>query len=300
MNRIYTFFICCMIALLATACSKENDLTPSGENEDYFTVSPDAADIVSVTRREFHDRNGVHLLFTDTLRHEQRGTYNDGTPFWFTEMIDLGYAVTGSSTTIYRLDYLTDQTAREAAAAFIETRVLPHLTNDFRPYSVLLLDQLYTYNSSRKTWILVNFCDNFRCLVISTGAVIGYTEEEQKAFCQAMFLSIATSKISGLSTSELSEFYAFCEDYYGYDYDECDLPAGMDADNITQEDLYTLGFLNKVSYYFSYATSDRDSYVKAIFNTGEEEFRATYAAYPVILLKYDIMKQIIRDMGFKF
>lgn len=300
MNRIYTFFICCMIAFLATACSDENDLTPSGENEDYFTVSPDATDIISVTRREFHDRNGVHLLFTDTLRHEQRGTYSDGTPFWFTEIIDLKYAITGGSTTIYRLDYLADQTAREAAVAFIEARVLPHLTNDVRPYSVLPLDQLYTYNSSRKTWTPVNFCNNFRCLAISTGSIANAPEAEQKTFCQAMFLSIVSSKISGLSTSELSEFYVFCEDYYGYDYDECDLPAGMDADNLTQEDLYTLGFLSKVSYYFSYETTDRDNFVKAIFNTDEEEFRATYAAYPVILQKYDIMKQIIQDMGFKF
>ncbi|MDE7074137.1 MAG: hypothetical protein K2O69_03685, partial [Odoribacter sp.] len=89
MKKIY-------IALLflagLSACTKEDDLTPSGARDDYFTVSPDATDPESVLRREFYNSTGVHLLFNDTIRHEQDGTYADGTPYYVTETIDLGYS----------------------------------------------------------------------------------------------------------------------------------------------------------------------------------------------------------------
>ena len=86
MNRLYFYF--CLIALFAAGCAKEDGLEPSGIREDYFTVPEDATDPVSVLRRNFHERTGIHLLFNDTLRHEQQGTNPDGTPRWYTETID--------------------------------------------------------------------------------------------------------------------------------------------------------------------------------------------------------------------
>ena len=91
MNKIYYFLF---LSLLLGACTKEDALEPTGANDDYFTVPATATDPESVMRREFYEETGVHLLFNDTLRHEQRGTFEDGNPRWYTETIDLGYSMT--------------------------------------------------------------------------------------------------------------------------------------------------------------------------------------------------------------
>ena len=91
MNKIYYFLF---LSLLLGACTKEDALEPTGANDDYFTVPATATDPESVMRREFYEETGVHLLFNDTLRHEQRGTFEDGNPRWYTETVDLGYSMT--------------------------------------------------------------------------------------------------------------------------------------------------------------------------------------------------------------
>ena len=58
------------------------------------SISPDATDPGSVLRREFRERNEIHLLFNDTLCHEQQGTNTEGIPIWYTEILDLSYSLT--------------------------------------------------------------------------------------------------------------------------------------------------------------------------------------------------------------
>lgn len=71
---------------------KRRCIKTNGERDDYFSVPENANDPESVIRRKFYTDHGVHVLFNDTLRHEQRGTYADGTPYWFTETVDLSYS----------------------------------------------------------------------------------------------------------------------------------------------------------------------------------------------------------------
>lgn len=300
MNKIVYFSLYCIFILGATSCDKEDNLKPSGLKEDYFTVSPDATDPLSVIRREFYQENNIHLFFSDTLRREQKGTYADGTPFWYTETIDLNYGIPGSTSNDYRLYYLENQADREASIQFIKTYVIPHLGENLRPYSMLLLQQLYTYSSSSGRLTAQNFCNNFRCLAVSTGDVIGKSDAEKKTFCAGMFKSIITGK---LTDALLEPFFAFCNPYYGEDYEDCNLPAGMDPDDMTLHDVRTLGFLKLAytgAYYFRSETNDRNDYIAAAFDTPESEFRETFADYPAILQKYDILKQIITDLGYTF
>ena len=45
---------------------------------------------------------------------------------------------------------------------------------------------------------------------------------------------------------------------------------------------------------------DMDAYFKALFSYSPDEFRAAYAKYPVCIEKYEAMKKIFEDFGFKF
>lgn len=65
----------------------------------------------------------------------------------------------------------------------------------------------------------------------------------------------------------------------------------------------SLGFLGDAySLFFMFPTTatDLSTYLQAIFYDTKEKFKAMYAAYPVILEKYDALKGIIEELGFKF
>ena len=295
MNKLYHYIAIGLFALCAISCAKEDDLTPTGLNEDYFSVSPDATDEISVLRQEFYEKHGIHLLFNDTLRHEQRGTYEDGSPIWFTETVDLNYNISSNGTADYSLEYLNNQEAREAAIDLVERHVLSHLGEGLQPYSFLLLQQISSYNSYYEEYENVDFVNNIRCMAISTGDIATASDEEQEAFCLGILHSIISNNIESLEESAFEEFYSFCSEYYGADYAD----FGM-SDYPENEELYELGFILTYMWYFPYEYNDLESFVDAVFEMSETEFTEMYGDYPIIMQKYEIIKQIISDMGYVF
>jgi len=287
MNKIYYSFIFFFLALFIISCAKEDSLEPTRINEDYFTVSPNATDPISVLRRKFHEDHDIHLLFNDTLRHEQKGTYADGTPFWFTETIDLNYSIPRNSDENYRFTYLENQTDREKSVEFVETCILPHLGGTLVPYSILLLQQLYTYDDYYDRLKSLDYCNNSRCLAISVGKIIDSDDEEKAVFCTPMFKDIIKSK---LNDSTLEPFYAFCDKFYSEYFEdlakEGKLPSDMDPKKMTLENVRSLGFLREAysgARYFRSKNNDLDDYINTIFDLSESEFVEQYNNYPVML-----------------
>ena len=241
MNKLYFYF--CLIALFAAGCAKEDGLEPSGIREDYFTVPEDATDPVSVLRRNFHERTGIHLLF------------------------------------------------------------LPYFQEKAYPYSLFLTQYCLSYNSNYEEYEDVGYIDGLRCLGLSTGDFVNMTDEEKATFGTDLIYNMVYNAIDNLSYDDptLDPFTSYCEDYYYEYFDEVELPAGMDPENLTIEDMYTLGFLEEADYYwgdFPSQNSDLRDYLQEVFYTDEAEFRNTYAAYPVVIAKYEALKQIITDMGY--
>ena len=301
MNKLYFYF--CLIALFAAGCAKEDGLEPSGIREDYFTVPEDATDPVSVLRRNFHERTGIHLLFNDTLRHEQQGTNPDGTPRWYTETIDFNYFITSLGSGNYSFEYLTDYDDMVAASEAVEEYILPYFQEKAYPYSLFLTQYCLSYNSNYEEYEDVGYIDGLRCLGLSTGDFVNMTDEEKATFGTDLIYNMVYNAIDNLSYDDptLDPFTSYCEDYYYEYFDEVELPAGMDPENLTIEDMYTLGFLEEADYYwgdFPSQNSDLRDYLQEVFYTDEAEFRNTYAAYPVVIAKYEALKQIITDMGY--
>lgn len=301
MKKTLYYYLICLSFTLACSCSQEDSLKPSGVKEDYFTIPADATDPISILRREFHDRNGIHLLFNDTLRHEQRGTFTDGTPFWFTETIDLAYNITNTSTNCF-FDYLHDQTEMETGIHFVESYILPHLGQGLRPYSIFLPAQIYAddgYGNIEES----DFVNNIRCLAISIGSIISQPEENQKTIAQDMFYTLINDRIKSMNDQGLEAFYAHCDAYYRMAWEDCILPESMNLENLTQEDYYMLGFLEEPDNYwmsFPYKDNDLEDFLEAIIYTEESVFKEMYAGYPVLIAKYDTLKQIVINLGYKF
>jgi hypothetical protein len=280
--------------MVSFACSKEEKLEPTEMRYDYFTISPDATDEESILRRTFYETNKIHLLFNDTLRHEQRGTYADGTPYWFTELLDLSYNITGT-TDGARFTYIQDIRHKEEAVHFVETYILPHLGEGLRPYSIFLVEKMESYSYG---WSETNFYNGRRCLALSTQGISDMDEEEIKEQCIDIFYSIIAGKTKYYD-EELTEFIAFGAPYYGEYFSSF---QSLTKPKPTAEEMYTLGFISWSSWssYFPYESSDLTAFLKAVFYEDEDTFKTQYAEYPVILQKYDIMKEVVKKKGYIF
>ena len=288
-------------AMMLASCDKEDDLTPSGEREDYFSVS--ASDTIgdpeAALRYRFYSCNKVHLLFNDTLQHEQRGTYADGTPYWFTEVIDLPYTIESTGSGL-RFLYLTDLEDQKKGAEFVEKYILPHVSGEMRPYSVFLVEKLEQKKESK--WKIIDYYAGRRCLAVNVASILEMDDEEEIAeWSTDLFYYMIISKINSWDKEALEEFYAVCAPYYDEYYTTYAEELGW-SKKPTNEQLLELGFIGGPSgSFFEEQEEDFENYMDALFYWEEDEpFEEYYAGYAKVLRKYEILRNIIEDHGYKF
>lgn len=292
------------VSLLAS-CSKEDDLTPSGARDEWFTLSPTdtAGSPLNALRYRFYEENNVHLMFNDTLRHELRGTYADGSPYWYTEVIDFSYSME-STPGSYRWEYVTDFEEQKKSAAFLEKYILSHLGGVMSPYSVFLVKDLEERYGSG--WRTIDFYSGMRCFVLNVSDVLELEDEEEIAvWGNDFFYNMLNTKFTDMyyanEVGAFAEFDSFSAEYYGAYLDEFEQ---WEEEDPTQEELYEIGlfeFFDVWGKYFPYANRDRRDYLQKIFYWEEEvPFEEYFADYPVMVKKYEALKKVIEDLGYKF
>ena len=87
------------------ACQQEDELEPLDVTNS-FATSPGATDEETKLKENFYNTTGCHLLFNDTLRHEYKGTDENGKPYYETELLGLEYQLTSTSNFRFKFDYL--------------------------------------------------------------------------------------------------------------------------------------------------------------------------------------------------
>lgn len=272
MKRIHYLM---MFVLLLSACSKEDELTPTGAQDDYFTVPSGATAEDAELRRSFHQETGVHLLFTDTIRHEQRGFYADGTPRWYTETIDLGYSLTGNSGGRWQLTQLHDLQDKKTAARVVEEYILPHLGQAVRPYSFLLVDNLEQWNSRNQEWRTITFYNSYRCLAINTGSLLDSDDKEASSL--QILKSMLNSKLENADATVLKPFKSLAQKYYDAYWGYAEFYEDFEDQQSQYYELDDAVYYAKGDYYDA---EDAYNAAEEAFDNGEisEEELAAYEA----------------------
>ena len=141
----------------------------------------------------------------------------------------------------------------------------------------------------------IDFYSGVRCLALSFGGVSVMDDVEKRAFVRELFKGMIESSLS-IMTVQLEAFYVFGEEYYG----ELGLEVGWDIDYV--EDLRELGFLEGyISYgyaYFPQKYKDLASFINALFED-EETFLRENEEYPFVIQKYNLLKEIVKDLGYR-
>ncbi|MDE7073981.1 MAG: hypothetical protein K2O69_02855 [Odoribacter sp.] len=313
MKKIYLYMASVVAAWCCLACS-EDAIEPNPLEPDYFLEPQGSSPAIAALQKEFHQKENIYLLFNDTLYRESIGTDGNGKPCYRYTTIDMTYGMTNNlieNQNIFEYDYLASDSEKESAAAFVREKVLPSLGSALRPYSVLLVNRIDYYKDSYGELALTKpaVYAGWQATAIAVEGVADMTEEEQNAYKMSLLKSMVANKITAADETLFEEFYSFCAPYYGT------FKMGEEADVFTDQypTLMDIGLLEGGAWAYGknpYGSGplcnfkgkeyDLQNYIDTLFDMPESEFRETYAQYPIVLKKYDILKKIVSDMGVIF
>lgn len=302
MNSIINkaFAICMILTSVAfSGCSDEDTLTPGQAFPNYFEVDASDNSPEAQLRRDFYDRTGIYLIFNEVL-----ATYTDEDGVEKVEKVDFNWEFTDHITQSYRFSYLDDIEKQTEISSMVEKYLLPYINikgGKFRPFSILLTESIELDKYSDNDWRPANYLSCWRCFAVNGNDWLDLSDDEAKAFGRSLIRKIVDDNLYS-GSSDLDDFYAISEEYYD-SYPAEAFPGWMDYQDVTL--VYEAGFL---TYYpdsygdpdydnFPYESTDFRLFKDAIFNEDEAEFREKWADYPKIIEKYEILKQIIMNLG---
>ncbi|MBQ4161295.1 MAG: hypothetical protein IJD84_00120 [Parabacteroides sp.] len=298
MKQNYIFLSVLLLGMLC-ACSEEDALVPEeADVVSHFMPNLDDNSQEAELRRDFYSEENSYLLFNDTLYHELLGTDANGEPYYKTETLDILYSV-GSDNTYennHVYEYLSSYEEKEKAANFLQTYLLPHFGKQLRPFSWLLVNTI-KYPLYEDVYEYPAVLSGERCIAVSVGKLAEMAEDEKLAFAQSLQINVLSGALA--SKREMDDFYAFGESLY----------EQMDFNYVFIPDYaYTCGFLNRkinpstgmpMSFHPDKA-ADVNDFLLLVFNNTEEEVLSQFSGYPIVLKKYEIIKNLIVELGYVF
>lgn len=305
-----------LVACILLFSSCESDKVEAGPGEEDYWLHPYGASSADQNlQTQFYQKNGIYLLFNDTIRKERVATNPDGTPYYDYETANLSYIMTGYSnnyTEVFEFDYLQTDADKQAATQFVQDKILPHLSGGLLPFSLLLVDKITfnvenssTYGQIQKQTPMVYA--GFRCTAIVTKGVGEMSTAQQTTYCNDILKAIVNSKLSALPANAFDEFYSYCNAYYST-YAMYEAAEAFFAEHPTP---YSIGLLDGgyyrwtptgslIMYNIKAKNYDLEDYTNAVFTYTDAEFEALYGEYPICIRKFKLLKEIYQSLGLKF
>ncbi|MDY4042813.1 MAG: hypothetical protein SOY65_03280 [Marinifilaceae bacterium] len=283
MKREYLlfFFIC-----LFYACSKEEDVTPSGLDQNIF-ASPDfSSEEEWAIRCDFFEQTGVYLIFNDSLCYRNVTTPQGTYPMC--EMLNLQYEITSWAAHDIEYTLLTDIREKEEMAHVLANEVLTMLPKELYPYAFFVADDFLFGMSTgwfNEPLIATASWGCYRATIVGTNDFLEMNETERYRYKRSILRGILIKTWSLLDESVYDEFFAYCEGLYGEYHDY-------------SESVMELGWLDVCSDFDYYEKEyDMMGYIMEIFSMTNEEFEQKYAKYPIVLQKQDALVRVLERLG---
>jgi len=291
------------IVLGIYACSKEETLSPSDEDKDWYAIQDEPGELEQLIYKIYKDYD-CSLFYNDTLGREYRGIDGNGDSIIYYETLKIGYSINGKREINYAL---TDRKERILAGVkVLDEYVLPALKESKKlPRSILLVDSVYVAGRNNKAWYTESSMTALIVgLVVDDGAGsymnIENMSEIQKMEWKGRILAVLYSAILlSESEDELEEFYNIytnetgkkCYNWYIYE------SAG---------EAYwhpeAMGFLSwqlDEGWYRQGLTKEADceDYISLVLGLDEEVASEIYGEWPFIMKKYQWMRSFLKKKG---
>ncbi len=301
MNNINRLLICLSLfamPMFVSCGDGSEDLTPSAPVVNLFDVNPDDKSPEADMRREFYSNTGIYLLYSDLL-----GTYIDSSGNEKEERVDFNWSLDSHTTDNISFEELADE-EKGIATEMVMDYFVPYINvenGSLRPYSILLVKDLKTGTNLSKA----NYYSCMRCFCINMSDWLEVDKEGAVALGKSLLKSLVETKITD-TTPELAPFFEFCQEYYDDYYIYNHIPEWVEEQNV--EWIYERGYLSYIEDWwgereydmFPAESRDLKDYMTALFSEQESEFKEKWIDYPLIIQKYDILKECVESIGIDF
>lgn len=299
--HILTLGLMTVMPVFMTSCATEDPITETSDAnfENPFAIPDDETGPEADIRRAFYKETNVFLVFHDLLR-----TYTDRFGNTVNETVDIAYELNGNKGYDYEYDELETTEEKQAAAEIIKKYFLPHINSGkLRPFSVLAVKSITQINGTIKSKI--GAVNNFRTLALSMADFDGLEDaDEIQKVVSSVLKGFIKSKVY-YTDSQFTDLMAVNDAHYYEDIVDF-IPDWVLDQDITK--IYALGMLryytdwygDPAGDYFVLGYTDFEDFFNLLFDYSEAEVRQTYGDYPVIINKYEMLKNAIEGMGYIF
>lgn len=283
-----------LLAIGLLACSKEDWFENIQPDINFFAVPESATGEEAELRRSFFDNTGIYLLYTDTLGVRETQAISGEIKF-NVQVLDFFWSMSPLlkyNTDSLSLYYYQNLSQKKDALLFVQNEILTIVPEYFYPYSILLLDSLARYpaqSGSHGPGVGIEILSSMQCTALALGNLSELTQAEKETLKNNLSEQIIIDHINLIPDEEFATFYTYSEAYYG-----------IPTYNVTRP-VESVGFLdtyvNSWTVTFNSQASDKLAFVEKMFELTEEEFRTTYADYPLVISKMEEMVKILHKYG---
>lgn len=296
-SKAVIFLFLSLAVFAFSSCGGDEDIDVSFRNPSLnFQPADSDQSYTAQLRREFQSKYGSYLLFTDTLQHIYQGKDYNGNPVYFTERLDIDYTVGNSLSTNanYYYTLIQGDSLKKEAVDFLESYILTHFTGKMKPYSWFLCMRVNGVDNMGKPVTANTYSQTGqRAAIVAFNYILSRnrTEAQKRNFANRVINGLVY-ELANNNSDAFGSFYTFCSQYYAQNFTSDPGPSA--------EEQHQLGFINTgISSYIS-QQADLQSYVQSLVGNDYDALQKRYAAYPVILQKLAICRQIMTDLGFVF
>lgn len=312
MNKILYILLAACALFLTVSCG-EDDLMPSEYEKNWLVVEDNPNDALDHLRYEVFQKTGIPVYYNDTIGCEQRTTLA-GQPYTYYEVLQVFYSPGSATPSEKTANYTLPQNRSEVlpVVEFLRDEVFPRLPAAMYVPSVLLTD---TLNSASGT---VAFKGLNTIVLSNVRRFASLGEQGRKAYRAAFLRAVVASSLMAFEEEWLEEnffalTYAVNPDNIGYLYSTATVGymvyRALSNFPVTDQKLSTLGFIGarpntlptaaERMKYVPEKSQDVSHYCEAIFAYPQEEFVEMHANEPVVLAKYQVMRQKLLQYGFE-
>ena len=314
-NSIYL-----VLLLFFIGCGKEDSLTPSKLDRDWFVITNDSDAPIDQAIYALYKEWGIPVFYNDTIGYEERDVNYDGNPIIFYRVLNLNYSLNSSdnnSTVEKRISLVKEESDLLAGVQFLKEVLLTKMPKVFHFTSILLLDSLYNFQWGSPVLPLLEVYQGMEALAIgNVPAIANMDVNAQGELANRIIVYLTTNYLANKNLSKMVAFYKVSYnqeqqwEYYGvtvkpnpYYPGERYLPSAR---------WETFGFLDYdhskyavvdpspvEEWWYSLPRRDDDveDYILAVLSYTPEEFEVAYQAYPKVKEKYTIMREILVEQG---
>lgn len=307
MNRYLSFIF---LVLIFFACSEDETLEPSNIDLNWFERFDNPDSEVDHEIYQVYNDTKIAILYNDTIASQERGLDNDGNKIIYYNKVDLNYSLYSAAVTPVQYTLLDNDADILAGVKFVKENYIDKISEKFYPNSILLTDELYSLKDGyiRKD---LNVYRGFNCLAIGGMKGIHEKTEEQKAeIAQSMMATTVATKLPDLFSASIKEFYKLSYSaewkvyFFGMSVDknaEYSRPTGNSLPFKLPEEYGFIKYTGEKTswgtewYNFPNKYEDLLSYVIEVIKDDEEDFKARYKNYAVVMEKYRYIKQLVEN-----